>query len=53
VGGDKGEGDNKLKNQLIHPHPNPLPSRERGAFGFFTKSSTITKGAFLCHGETI
>jgi hypothetical protein len=41
VGGDKGEGDNQLKNKFIHPHPNPLPSRERGSFGLFTNSSTL------------
>jgi hypothetical protein len=26
VGGDKGEG---LFQYFVHPHPNPLPSRER------------------------
>ena len=27
LGGDKGEGE---ISELHHPHPNPLPSRERG-----------------------
>ena len=39
-GGDKGEGEkNQLKYQDFHPHPSPLPYREREHFGLFTKET--------------
>jgi hypothetical protein len=50
VGGDKGEGDNELKNQSVHPHPNPLPSRERELLDFLRNhqiSNVTQKGLEL------
>jgi hypothetical protein len=32
--GLRGGGYNRLKYLLIHPHPDPLPSREREIFDF-------------------
>jgi hypothetical protein len=40
--GTKGRGKkNYLKYQDFHPHPDLLPSRERGNFGLFTSQSRL------------
>jgi len=38
----RGGGYNPLKSPLFHPHPNPLPSRERGLLALCCKWVSVT-----------
>ncbi len=40
-GGLRGGGYNRLKFYLIHPHPGPLPSREREIFDFLRNHQVL------------